>query len=188
MRANAGPCLPRYIRDFAAWLPENLRSRFSFTEGDLQYYQPKNSYDLVIAVDILEHIQDDLAVLRNFYSCLKPGGRLIISTPSDTDEAARFTAEHVRPGYSLAELTDKLTATGFEIIDSRYSYGRFGSLAWKLSIRLPLKMIGRLKLSAVFLPLYYLPFLPLSMLLNWLDTKAVNKTGTGIVMVATKSI
>lgn len=177
-----------YIRDFAAWLPEHLRSRFSFTEGDLQHYEPKNSYDLVIAVDILEHIPDDLAVLRHFYSCLKPGGKLIISTPSDTDEAARFTAEHVRPGYSLADLSLKLQDTGFEIIDSRYSYGRFGSLAWKLSIRLPLKMIGRSKLSAVLLPLYYLPFLPLSFLLNWLDTKAVNKSGTGIIVVAAKPL
>jgi len=172
-----------YIRAFAAWLDAAHRARFSFTQGDLQLYEPQNRYDLVTAIDILEHIPDDLAVLRNFFHCLKPGGILIISTPSDTDEAARFTAEHVRPGYALNDLRAKLESVGFEVIESRYSYGFWGSLAWKLSIRQPLRLIGKSKAFALLLPFYYLPILPLSMLLNKLDTMTLNKSGTGILMV-----
>ncbi|HNZ07280.1 MAG TPA: methyltransferase domain-containing protein [Candidatus Cloacimonadota bacterium] len=175
-----------YIRAFSAWLDPVTRARFSFTEGDLQFYQPKNSYDIITAIDILEHIPDDLAVLRNFYTCLKPGGKLIISTPSDTDEAARFTAEHVRPGYAMEDLRTKLESVGFEIIESRYSYGFWGSLAWKLSIRIPLNMIGRSKVFMLVLPFYYLPILPLSLLFNKLDTQTFNPVGTGILMVAGK--
>ncbi len=177
-----------YIRSFAAWLDPATHARFSFTQGDLQLYQPKNRYDLVTAIDILEHIPDDLAVLRNFFHCLKPGGKIIISTPSDTDEAARFTAEHVRPGYAMADLRAKLDSVGFQVIESKYSYGFWGSFAWKLSIRLPLKLIGVSKAFLMLLPLYYLPILPLSILMNKLDTQTLNHSGTGILMVAEKRV
>lgn len=175
-----------YIRDFAAWLKSEDRQRFSFTQGDLQTYKPKNSYNLILAVDILEHIPDDMAVLSGFYDCLERGGNLIISTPSDTDEAAKFTAEHVRPGYSMQELVSKLEAVGFEIVEQHYSYGFWGSLAWRLSIRNPLKIINKSKAFLPVLPLYLLAVLPVTMLFNHLDTKVKNKSGTGIIIVAEK--
>ncbi|HPV15675.1 MAG TPA: class I SAM-dependent methyltransferase [Candidatus Cloacimonadota bacterium] len=175
-----------YIRDFVAWLQGEQKQRFSFTQGDLQTYRPKNSYNLILAVDILEHIPDDMAVLTGFYNCLEKGGNLIISTPSDTDEAAKFTAEHVRPGYSMKELVGKLETVGFEIIEKRYSYGFWGSLAWRLSIRNPLKMINKSKLCLAFLPFYLLAVLPFTVLFNHLDMKTDNRGGTGIIIVAEK--
>ncbi|HHZ15235.1 MAG TPA: methyltransferase domain-containing protein [Candidatus Cloacimonetes bacterium] len=175
-----------YIRDFAAWLKCEDRKRFSFTRGDLQTYRPKNSYNLILAIDILEHIPDDMAVLAGFYNCLEKGGNLIISTPSDTDEAAKFTAEHVRPGYSIQELVSKLETAGFEIVEKRYSYGFWGSLAWRLSIRNPLRLINKSKLYLAVLPFYLLAVLPFTTLFNHLDMKWENKSGTGIIIVAEK--
>lgn len=173
-----------YLRQFAAWMGGQEGSRFSFAAGDLQIYQPKNRYDLVIAIDILEHIPDDLAVLNIFYQSLKPGGKLIISTPSDKDEAAKFTEEHVRPGYNMQDLVSKLNSCGFDILSKHYSYGVFGSLAWRFSIRKPLELLDKSKLYALLLPLYYLPALPIAMLFNWLDMKVKNPSGTGIILVA----
>ena len=175
-----------YIRNFVAWLHEEYRKRFSYTEGDLQVYQPKNRYDLILAIDILEHIPDDMAVLNSFHDCLNEGGKLIISTPSDTDEAAKFTAEHVRPGYSMQDLMSKLEATGFKIVEQRYSYGFWGSLAWRLSIRNPLKLIKRSRLFLPLLPLYLLAVLPFTILFNHLDMMTDNESGTGIIVVAEK--
>ena len=43
----------------------------------------------------------------------------------------------------MKELVGKLETVGFEIIEKRYSYGFWGSLAWRLSIRNPLKMINK---------------------------------------------
>jgi SAM-dependent methyltransferase len=42
---------------------------------------PERSLDCVMALEILEHVENPLAVLRNFKRMLKPGGKLICSTP-----------------------------------------------------------------------------------------------------------
>lgn len=39
-------------------------------------------FDLVIAHEIIEHLYDTEAFLREIYRCLKPGGYLILSTPN----------------------------------------------------------------------------------------------------------
>jgi SAM-dependent methyltransferase len=39
-------------------------------------------YDLVVATDVIEHIQDDQAAVRKLVSVLRPGGRLVITVPA----------------------------------------------------------------------------------------------------------
>ncbi len=173
-----------YLSAFAAFASAEGLSGFSWQSADLQSFTPRSRYDLITAIDILEHIGDDLAVLRNFHSCLAPGGLLIISTPSDRDVAARFTSEHVRPGYNKAELEAKLRSLGFEILESRFSYGKYGSLAWRLLIRNPLRLLDRTKLAVLLLPLYLAAVYPFAELLMQLDLATDNPSGTGIVIVA----
>ncbi len=175
-----------YLEDFAHFAKSKFPGRFSWQAADLQTFQPQIRYNLVTAIDILEHIPDDLAVLDNFYNSMAGNGILIISTPSDTDEAAKFTAEHVRPGYNKAELEEKLRASGFEILESLYSYGTWGSLSWRLLMKYPLSLIGKSKLFMAVLPLWYLLLFPIAELLMRLDLNNSNKKGTGIIIVATK--
>ncbi len=176
-----------YLTAYHYALDSKLKQRFSFKAADLQDFRPTYSYDMVCAIDILEHIEDDISTLQNFMHCLKPGGRLIISTPSDTDEAAKFTAEHVRPGYNKSELEAKLHDCGFDIEESLYSYGFWGKLAWQMMIKKPLTLIGKSKYNIALLPLYYIPVLPIGLLFMNLDLRATNNTGTGIIVVARKS-
>ncbi|MBW6514005.1 MAG: methyltransferase domain-containing protein [Candidatus Syntrophosphaera sp.] len=175
-----------YLADFADFARSRFPGRFSCQTADLQDFTPQNSYDLITAIDILEHIENDIAVLRNFHNCLAEKGILIISTPSDTDEAAQFTEEHVRPGYNKAELEQKLEGCGFEILESLYSYGTWGGLAWRLLIKHPLTWLQKSRLSLFFLPIYYILLFPIAELLMRLDLKADNKTGTGLIIVARK--
>ncbi len=174
-----------YLKSFANSLSTRHKRRFGFKSADLQSYVPSHKYDMAIAIDIMEHIEDDLAVLKNFHEALVPGGMLIISTPSDTDEAAKFTSEHVRPGYNKQELEAKLQKSGFTIEKSIYSYGKYGRLAWKLLIKAPLNL--RQKKLILVLPLYLLLIMPLAMLLMKLDMKVKNASGTGIIVVARNS-
>jgi len=39
------------------------------------------TYDLIVALEVLEHIEDPEKALTNWYSLLRPGGRLMISVP-----------------------------------------------------------------------------------------------------------
>ena len=38
--------------------------------------------DTVIMLDVLEHIEDDVGMLRHLNSCLKPGGKLLVKVPA----------------------------------------------------------------------------------------------------------
>ena len=41
-----------------------------------------NSFDIVTALDVIEHVDDDLATLRDLYTVMRPGGMLLISVPA----------------------------------------------------------------------------------------------------------
>jgi SAM-dependent methyltransferase len=42
----------------------------------------RRAYDLVAALDVVEHIDDDRATVRALASCLKPGGKLLVTVPA----------------------------------------------------------------------------------------------------------
>ena len=79
------------------------------------------SVDVVTALDVLEHIREDLPALREMNRILKPSGKLIVIVPaygflwSEHDEALH----HYRR-YVARELRAKLTASNFEIERSTY--------------------------------------------------------------------
>ncbi len=171
-----------YLKSFAKYAADKFPGRFYYKSADLQIFKPSNKYDLALAIDILEHIEDDVSALKNLKEALKPDGYLIISTPSDLDEAAKFTAEHIRAGYRKEDLEAKLEQVGFSIVKSIYTYGAFGSLSWKFMLKLPMQLIAQ-KLFFI-LPVYYLLVYPISEFLMHLDMKTTNKKGTGILIVA----
>src|SRR5512145_758669 len=83
-----------------------------------------NSFDAVTALDVIEHNQDDLAILADSFRVLKPGGHMIITVPalmwlwSHNDDINA----HVRR-YTAGELKQKLAQTGFTI--RRVTYNNF---------------------------------------------------------------
>lgn len=40
------------------------------------------TFDLVVALDIIEHIEDDEGAMREFHRITKPGGRLVVTVPA----------------------------------------------------------------------------------------------------------
>jgi len=169
--------------------------RVTFAVADLTKYKAVNTYDLILSVDVMEHILEDEQVFENFGASLKPGGILLISTPSDqggsdTDHEEEgvhgFIEEHVRDGYNAQELAVQLKKAGFSKVNTSYSYGQYGSVAWKLSMKVPIQLLGVSKLFYLILPLYYLIVFPFCALLNWVDVNRTNKCGTGLLVKAVK--
>ncbi|GMA85701.1 hypothetical protein GCM10025868_09510 [Angustibacter aerolatus] len=74
------------------------------------------SLDLVVAFDVLEHIEDDDAAVREVARSLRPGGHFVVAVPCDPrlwsehDEAVL----HVRR-YTRATLTSLLVRAGLQV-------------------------------------------------------------------------
>lgn len=85
----------------------------------------KNSFDCVIALELLEHIppHQTLNALSQSYKVLKPGGYLIVSIPLNEglEHMGSNPNAHVRV-YTPALIVAELTIAGFKIITKQYLY------------------------------------------------------------------
>jgi SAM-dependent methyltransferase len=79
------------------------------------------AFDVVTAMDMLEHTDDDLAALSELRRVLRPGGLLLATVPaygflwSEHDEALKH-----RRRYTAHELRNKMTVTDFRIERTSY--------------------------------------------------------------------
>jgi SAM-dependent methyltransferase len=79
------------------------------------------SFDLVAALDALEHLEDDAAALRELHRVCRPGGTLVATVPAfpalwgSVDELGRH---HRR--YRRGELQQRVRAAGFEVVLDRF--------------------------------------------------------------------
>ena len=165
----------------------------SFAVEDLLAIQHTSRFDVILSVDVMEHIEDDRRVFGNFFRALKPGGLLLVNTPSNLggsdvhEEGGKsFIEEHARSGYGVEEIREKLESTGFVVENVTLTYGPFGSVAWRLGIKYPMQMLNASRLLFVLLPFYYIITLPIVLPLMYLDYRSENSTGTGLLVVAGK--
>jgi SAM-dependent methyltransferase len=170
-----------------------LSDRVKFYTADLTTLNETNCYNLILSVDVMEHIEEDILVFKNFYKSLKNKGILLISTPSDkggsdvhNDHEESFIDEHVRDGYSIKDITGKLILAGFKTVEARYTYGKPGNISWRLSMKYPIKMLNVSYLFFLLLPFYYLIFFPVSVILNIFDLFLNHESGTGLIVTARK--
>ena len=91
--------------------------------------------DLILMMDVLEHVEDDVGLLRTYTSTLPPGGHVLISVP-----AFRFLwsghdvfLEHHRR-YTLGQIEAVVRAAGLDVVRGRYFFGLLFPVA--ASIRL----------------------------------------------------
>lgn len=185
---------PEQIEDCNQFFKKiNKSDKVLFEIADLTRYEKAAYYNLILSVDVMEHIEEDVAVFKNFYKSLSPGGVLLISTPSDQggsdvhhDHEDSFIDEHVRDGYGVDEIREKLESAGFSDISVRFAYGSPGKISWRLSMKYPIQLVNFSKIFLLLLPFYYLITFPVSYLLNVRDVRKHHSTGTGLIVKCTK--
>jgi SAM-dependent methyltransferase len=75
-----------------------------------------SEFHAIGAFDVIEHVDDDIAILQGIWRALKPGGTVILTVPqhqflwSSLDEFV-----HHRRRYSRKDLVDKLESVGFQV-------------------------------------------------------------------------
>lgn len=79
------------------------------------------TFDLITALDVIEHIDDDRGMLRELYRITRPGGRLLFSVPAyrflwgPQDEISHHKRRYVAP-----EIRARVTGAGYRL--RRLSY------------------------------------------------------------------
>lgn len=198
---------PRSAIDAVDLNPEHISRLTSFVNKmklpisvylqDLTLLDMKGKFQFVLCVDVMEHIENDRDVFKNFYNCLTTGGKLLISTPSDQggsdthdhdhEEGAHgFVDEHARDGYSKEDISEKLTSAGFSVEEIKYTYGTAGNISWRLAIKYPILLLNFSMIFVILLPFYYLITIFPILFLHKLDTLISWKTGTGLFVLAKK--
>lgn len=102
----------------------------------------QGAYDLIILLDVLEHIPDDVGALEALRSKLAPGGKLVLTVPAmPWLWSAHDVAHHHQRRYTARTLRVALTRAGFR---ARHS-GHFNSLLFPLIVaaRAVGKLTGR---------------------------------------------
>lgn len=106
--------------------------------GDIEKgrYFFRHTFDSIICMNVLEHIQDDSRAIRNIYALVKPDGYVVVLVPvyqalyGSIDEAIY----HFRR-YSPKDILTKLTHAGFRIVRKR-RLNFLGAIGWWVSGKL----------------------------------------------------
>jgi SAM-dependent methyltransferase len=100
---------------------------------ELEGVQP-GSYDLVAVLDVVEHVEDDVAALKAIATALKPGGKILITVPAHQWMwSAHDVVNHHKRRYSKGTLTAALENAGL----------KWRKLHWFNSLLFPVAVAAR---------------------------------------------
>jgi len=120
-------------------LPDKVSS--TSCNGDVtQLPFPDNTFDRIIASEVLEHIEDDVAALAELTRVLRPGGTMAATVPaalperlcwalSDEYHAPKVEGGHVRI-YGSGELATRMGNAGLRVIDSHRAHALHTPYWW----------------------------------------------------------
>ena len=108
------------------YLTNNLSAhsdRFRILLTDFLRYEPKEKFDAIVIMGVIEHLPQYERVLSKFYHLLKPGGSVFLdgSASRQKYEFSSFMARYIYPGNHsylvLHDLLNKLAKTKLELIE-----------------------------------------------------------------------
>ena len=133
-------------------------------------------FDGAVLSNVLEHIEDDEATLRELFTMVRPGGHVAVFSPafdllmSDFDRSIG----HVRR-YRKADLRRRFETAGFEIAEARY-VNMPGWFAWLLVARVMRQRPTGSRLSGI----YDRTVVPVA---RWVESKVSPPFGQSVLVI-----
>ena len=156
-----------------------------FIVADVTQYENRDHYDLIVSVDNLEHVVDDQAVLSRFFSSMRCDGVLVVHVPHYYRRwpVLRWSKNfdvpgHVRAGYHLPELLERVRRAGFVVLRSGFSYGFIENLINNISYAITGAQERRKTIYALLFPLLNA--------VAWAGQWSSPKMGAGVWVIAQK--
>ena len=199
---DAGCGTGMYSRMLAKWLPnarihavdilaltewKDAPHNVAFETLDLRQLEERDRYDLIVTVDVLEHIHDNADVIKRLACALRKDGYLYIAVPSETQEQHFFPQhwfslfheweehEHIGTQHTLTQLKDIVQNTGLKLCVARHTFTFFGKLAWEVEMLLHWR-------GGLFGQRIRIILMPLLKGLGWLDILLPVGTGNNLVI------
>ncbi len=111
-----------------------------------------NRVDVVLCLDLIEHIEEDDKLFKEIFRILKKDGKVILTTPMQDGvsfpflnrikiEAINKSWGHVRKGYSLKQIREIFQSNGLMCEKQVGCFNLFSRLAYRFAIisKIPLK-------------------------------------------------
>lgn len=121
---------------------KSLKARFHLQNvdfGNVDISGLRGKFDVVLLLQVIEHLPDDLATLKQIHALMTKGGYLIITGPNLESPLTEWNKRHiqvdshVRDGYTLSEVARLLKRAGFTVTQLRYISKDLGILLSLLS-------------------------------------------------------
>jgi 2-polyprenyl-3-methyl-5-hydroxy-6-metoxy-1,4-benzoquinol methylase len=92
------------------------RTSCGLVQGDVEQPAFGVPFDVIGAFDVIEHLPDDLRILRSLHAMLRPAGVLLVTVPAYRSLWSYFDeASHHCRRYEPGDLRQKLNQAGFEV-------------------------------------------------------------------------
>jgi SAM-dependent methyltransferase len=147
--ADTNPHYLHYLRSYSSGKPYLRVLNIDASNGE-DFRGLGEQFDTVLALNTLEHVADEEPALRNIWSALEPGGRVIVLAPQHPalygtlDEALQR-----RRRYTAADLQSSLARAGFGV-EKMFDMNRVSVPGWWLKSKLlRRKKFSRLQLKAL---------------------------------------
>ncbi len=120
----------------------------------IEEFEPREKFDLILMLNIIEHVADPGRVLRAVERCLTPGGLILIKTPNSAT-LDRWIFQNRNWGgfhcprhfviFTRAGFVELATKCGLECIEARYTQG---APQWATSVLGLLSLKGWISVTA----------------------------------------
>jgi SAM-dependent methyltransferase len=133
---DTGPYYRDTLKDTFASYPEVVVDQLTLPDETAAHRFQPYELDTVVALNVIEHIPDDIEAFRSIAAMLRPGGRAVILVPAFEGLFGSLDHElgHIRR-YTRSNLSQRMSEAGFRV-ERAFYFNLVGTVGWWVNARL----------------------------------------------------